>query len=229
MLRAVLLVCGLICGAAHAADITRAEPFSLDRSALAAIDPGKGQAGLAIVRSEVGYRFDSDCRYDRTIYLLGVIRNEAGLQELGQIRLAYRPWLENAPTLRARVLTAGQLRDFDPDDVVESTVQQDGLVYSTTKYLHVPFENLEVGSVVEMQIAHSQRKPSFPEGVAVVQALQPDSPSATFRMTVDVPVQRNYRVSLLGGTSEDEERLERTASGSREPSYGRKATRDRTR
>ncbi len=155
---------------------------------------------LSQVRSEFHYAFDEDGRYDYTNYSMFVIENETGLYELSQLSISYRPWFESQPTVKARVFTDGQFIQLDQKTLVESSISQSGLSYSDVKILHIPLENLQIGSVVELEIQVNQHLSSYRDGVAMMHPLLPAYPTEFLEVSISIPLEGTYKVGLEGQT-----------------------------
>ncbi len=155
-------------------------------------------ASLTTIRSRSRITLDEDGRYDVYTNTLLLVENEAGLAALGQLIFQYRPWFESRPEIRTRVYTRRQFHELDPSTMVESSINQSGLVYSDTKIVHVPLEKLQVGSFVELEVLQRQHQTSFEGGVNILLPLSVSVPTGLQVIDLDLPSGDNIRYGIEG-------------------------------
>ncbi|XOV88191.1 MAG: DUF3857 domain-containing protein [Pseudomonadota bacterium] len=186
--------------AAHA---DTAPPFSMDSGEFALVQQryvGAQGTDLHIVRSSTRYLFREDGAYDSLNYSLMVIASDQGLQQIGRLGFAYRPWFEEPPEIRVRVYTGGKISNFD--QTVESSIAQQGLIYGDLRVVHLQLEGVQIGSVIELEINQRQRRSAFPAGVNLIHPIQRNSTVEALEVIVSVPSGSGFKVGLEGAELE---------------------------
>lgn len=109
---------------------------------------------IDILLQEQVWRFDEEGRRTRIYRLVWVPRTEEAVRLWGGVTAYWRPWREERPEVRARVITdSGEVHELDPSTLTEQTSETESVtIYSTDKELVGPLPQVTVGAVVEQEI-----------------------------------------------------------------------------
>ncbi|MGD0840991.1 MAG: DUF3857 domain-containing protein [Candidatus Acidiferrales bacterium] len=178
--------------------------FSDDPSALyAAASSANPPAGTAVVvlDDEESYVFDAQGSSVDTIYVVYKILTQNGVDDWDNVALAWEPWHENRPTIRARVITPDKVvHPLDPKTITDSPESQDDdKVYSDRRVVRAPLPAIAPGSLVEVEESIVETSPIFNNGVAIRYYFGRYVPVQFTRLAIDAPASLplRYTTQLL--------------------------------
>ncbi len=210
--------------AAHAAlpAATPAEPW-LDTPLTS--DPGTALAAAAALRvpgdppvqillDEARYVFATDGRRTVTRRLVVRLLKEEAFEEYGSVEAVWKPWKDEAPRLRARVVRRdGSVLVLDPATVADRPAQSESDVFDDRQVRGAPLPGLEEGALVEWETVESEKRP-FPGGSWDVFHVGGYASVRRSRLVVEAPDALPLKWKVIG-TPALSPSEERTASGVR--------------
>lgn len=127
------------------------------------------------------------------------VDHEAGLDGWRTIGAIWKPWNQDRPELRARVITPdGRVHDLDPATIGESPFQDDTKVFDDRKRLAAPLPQLCVGALAEVQVVTRELAPAFAVGSLVSMVLRQPVPVLQTRVLVEAPEAMPLKWKVLG-------------------------------
>src|SRR5690242_21707825 len=83
----------------------------------------KSGTDVVVLCDEESYRFDTDGKALRTVYVSYKVLSQRGAEEWDALSADWRPWNEEKPQIRARVVTPdGVVHTLDPKTLVDGPV-----------------------------------------------------------------------------------------------------------
>jgi transglutaminase-like putative cysteine protease len=143
-----------------------AAPADVLKAASALPRPADATADLLL--EEHTWAFDAQQRATFTYRLVFRPLTSEAAADWAHISMAWDPWHEERPEIRARVIGAsGQVHTLDPSTFTEAGAEERGSeVYSDRRVLRAPIPAVEPGAVVEEVVILRERAPEFEAGVA---------------------------------------------------------------
>ena len=196
----VILVCSQPVAAAESP--TNAPHFSLTPQALqaaaSAAQPPEGTA-VSVIELQETYSFDADGSNLYTQYFVYKVLSPAAADSgWNELRIAWSPWREDKPTMRARVIAPdGTSFALDLATLVDSPVHEtDSSIYSDERVLRAPLPAFSPGAVVETEIVMKERLPFTGAGNARRSFLRLAQPIQHIRVTLEAPdsIPLHYRL-----------------------------------
>lgn len=181
------------------------EPFTDDVSTVlaAAATPDRAEQGVRVLLEDVSHRYDESGRAVHTRRLVYRLDSPAGVDGWDQVIAAWRPWYQERPEIRARVIEpGGTVRWLDPATVAEVPLEETAPdVLSDSLELRAPLPGVTVGAVVEEQVVTRERVPVFEAGVSASLVVGFSVPSQGTRLVLDAPASLPlaWRTQLLDG------------------------------
>ena len=122
----------------------------------------------------------------RVVYRLG-----SDMEGWTTAQVSYRPWRQQKPVLRARVITPeGRELQLDQKAIAESPMRDLGAeVFGDSRLLRGPLPALTSGAVVEFHTLVTDTAPLFDRGMAQYLGLGYTSPTLRTRITLEAPVE----------------------------------------
>lgn len=152
-----------------AADSWSGPAFSSDPQALlkdaSAITPAAG-VNVLVLLEETHFSYNAAGRETYTRRQVARIVTKDGAEAWAKTSTHWKPWLQEKPQIRARVVTAdGQVHLLDPQTIAEAPGQNhDSDVYSDSRDLEAPLPAIAAGAVVEEVTVIHDRVPEFEAG-----------------------------------------------------------------
>ncbi len=170
-----------------------AEPFTADAEALAAaaaertVEEG---VDLEILLQEAHFHFDEAGRLERRIRSIFHVLTPVGLRQLATVEVAWSPWHQERPQLKARVVTVdGTEHWLDPTTAAEAPVYEDMPdILSDRLLLRAPLPAVAVGAVIEREAVVRDTEPSFSDGTVHGFSFARTYPVRRARLVVEAPV-----------------------------------------
>ncbi|HMB54236.1 MAG TPA: DUF3857 domain-containing protein, partial [Thermoanaerobaculia bacterium] len=168
-----------------------AEPFAADTAAIAAaaaeLEPAA--EGGRVLLEEIVVRYDEDGRQEYRRREVVRIESQAAVSSWNDLAAQWRPWHQERPELRVRVIAAdGTVRTLDPATVAEVPVEEQGVrVISDARRLRAPAPGLAVGTVLESEVTLRDTKPLFEAGVVGRMVIGYGVPVEATRLVLDAP------------------------------------------
>jgi transglutaminase-like putative cysteine protease/tetratricopeptide (TPR) repeat protein len=162
--------------------------------------------GMAVIEllEETRITFDrTGCRETHYRYVFRV-DHESGLDGWRTIGAIWKPWNQERPVLKARVITPDGLEHtLDQATIGESPVHEDARVFDDRKRLTAPLPKLCVGALAEVEILTRETTPAFPEGTLVSVNLRQPVPVLQTRVVVESPEEMplKWKVLNLSGST----------------------------
>ena len=116
------------------------------------------------------------------------VLTQKGAEDWDSLSVAWEPWHEARPVIRARVIAPDfTVHTLDPNTVTEAPARGgDYKTYSDGKRLRAPFPAIAPGVVVEEEYTETETEPLFAPGrVGRVELGQEDVPVAHSRVVFD--------------------------------------------
>ncbi len=172
-----------------------ADGATVNRAA-STVNPKPG-TDVVVLSEEENYVFDVDGKAVHTHYLVYKILTQNGAQGWDAISLAWEPWHEERPTMRARVITPDNLvHALDPKTISDAPAREGGeKTYGDGRVLRAPLPAIAPGSVVEEEEVSKERAPFFGAGVVVRNYFGGTVPVERSMLTLDAPASLPLRYS----------------------------------
>ncbi len=185
------------------ADPWSAPDFSVDPKTLyeAASDvPVPDGANVVELVEDESYTFDDSGRMNHVGRVVYKVLTQKGAEDWDSLSVAWEPWHEARPVIRARVIAPDfTVHTLDPNTVTEAPARGgDYKTYSDGKRLRAPFPAIAPGVVVEEEYTETETEPLFAPGrVGRVELGQADVPVAHSRVVFDSPAALPLRTETL--------------------------------
>ena len=165
-------------------------PFAKDtQSILAAARTFRtdSDGGLVMLLESWHFRIDAKGLCSTTLRRVYLVESEHAQAVLGSAALHFRPWYEEPPKLRARVITAqGRVHLLDPATVADSpTRDPDEGIFSDTRVMQAPLPAVSAGSVVEYEFAIREKQPLLDAGQVKRVSVTPYVPVQRFHVVIE--------------------------------------------
>ena len=148
---------------------------------------GAASTQLQTLLSEDRYVFDAEGR--RTLTRRRVLRvlTDAGVEDAATVEAYWKPWRDEPPLLRARVIRKdGTVIVLDPSSVSDKPVSEDEDVFDDRRLRQAPLPGVESGAVVETEVVTSE-KTALPGGTRYFSFLGWAEPARRYRVVVKAP------------------------------------------
>ncbi len=164
------LLLGLLPASLRGADEPWLEkPFSADPSAAlkAAEKPLPGETeenteGIRVLLDEARYSLDAEGRATVSRRRVVKVLTADAVEGADTVQATWKPWLEAAPLLRARVIRPnGAVLVLDPKTIDESPASPDPGLFDDRKLLRAPIPGVEAGAIVEWETTKTRTTPPF--------------------------------------------------------------------
>ena len=194
IVRALLACLVLAAGSVLAEEPWLEAPFRADPAAVLRASeqklPGETEENSAWYRlllDESRWIFESDGRYSTTRRRVLRVLSHEGAEEMGSVAASWKPWNEERPILRARVIRKdGTVLVLDEKTIAESPASSDPLLFDDRQVLRAPLPGMEPGAVVEWEVVTTRTTPP-PSGALGSQLLAYPYPAGRIRLRVEAP------------------------------------------
>jgi len=138
-------------------------------------------------------------RVYRSVYQ---VRSAAAVQQWSEAQTSWEPWIEDRPSLRARVVTSdGRTFALDPKTIETTTPNgQGGDIYTDRSLLRAPLPGIARGAVVELEIDTHEKTPMFDRGMVESFVFVSGVQTQKARLVVDAPVSLPIKFVLTNGS-----------------------------
>ncbi|MFN7988388.1 MAG: DUF3857 domain-containing protein [Thermoanaerobaculia bacterium] len=167
----------------------RAGPAAVLRASAAKLagESEENSGWFRLLLDESRWTFEADGRYSVAHRRVLRILSHEGAAEMGSISAQWKPWIEDAPVFRARVVRPdGTVLLLDEKSVTETPASSDPLLFDDRRLLRAPLPGLEPGAVVEWEVV-TRRKSAAPAGALGTQPLAFSFPAARIRCRLEAP------------------------------------------
>jgi tetratricopeptide (TPR) repeat protein len=177
------------------------EPFSISPRDLLALPRSQASTAEDLTHSLIWQdtvRFDALGRRTMRFHRIYRILSPVAVENADKVTLRWSPWLQEAPILKARVITpAGEERWLDPGTISQQNVG--GAGESSRRLLTAPLPALEVGAVVEFTLTTPEVEPLLPGGGTRLNLrLGTDTPAEGVRLEISAPKELAVRQRVVG-------------------------------
>ena len=151
-----------------------------------------------LLLDDTHWTLTADGRLAQSVHQVVYVHTEAAVPTMSGIGISWSPWLEDAPSLRARVIADdGTERWLKEDEVaVGSPRQGTGGLYTTDKTLEAPLPGVRAGVVVEQSYTRSPSRALSPTGTAFTWMAGRIEPVLLSRLVIDTPRDLELRSTL---------------------------------
>ncbi len=180
-----------------------AAPFHSDTKSLLEesqkIQPIEGES-IRILIDEYRYSFDKQGRAIETHRQVYRVTAKEAPEDWALVEKDYRPWHQERPALRARVVTPdGSVHTLDQKTLTDSpTIQLDATIFSDGRNLRAPLPAIREGAIVEWETVVREKAPLLDAGVVRRVFLPNHMPMESFRLTIEAPASLPVRVRSHG-------------------------------
>jgi Flp pilus assembly protein TadD len=161
----------------------------------------KEGADVVVLDEEESYVFDSDGKALHTHYLVYKVLTQKGAEGWDGISVAWQPWHEERPTMRARVVTPDNaIHGLDPNTITDAPARDDDdKTYGDGRILRAPLPAIAPGSVVEEEEVSKERAALFGAGVVVRNYFGRMVPVRSSKLVIEAPssMPLHYAIRLL--------------------------------
>lgn len=167
---------------------------------LAAAKAVPADAAVTVLRNDIAIAVDARARVERRERLVFAIRQAVGADDWGTLRLGWRPFYQERPTVRGRVIGPdGAVTPFDLALIHDApAVMESPQVFSDRRDLSVPLPRLVVGAVVEEEFVTTDREPLSAAGTVSWEGVNRDQPIARYTLTISHPTARPITLVTRG-------------------------------
>jgi transglutaminase-like putative cysteine protease/tetratricopeptide (TPR) repeat protein len=167
---------------------------------LAAAKAVPADAAVTVLRNDIAIAVDARGRVERRERLVFAIRQAVGADDWGTLRLGWRPFYQERPTVRGRVIGPdGAVTPFDLALIHDApAVMESPQVFSDRRDLSVPLPRLVVGAVVEEEFVTTDREPLSAAGTVSWEGVSRDQPIARYTLTISHPTARPITLVTRG-------------------------------
>jgi tetratricopeptide (TPR) repeat protein/transglutaminase-like putative cysteine protease len=130
----------------------------------------------------------------RLLYRIGMGEPE----NWSNLAVAWRPWYQERPTIRARVITAAASQvELDRKTITESPLgESSGDTFNDARVLRGPLPAIAPGAIVETQVVLKDIRPVFEQGIATYIPVGHDVPTLQTRISVEAPPLMSLKHSI---------------------------------
>ena len=159
------------------------------------VKPG---ADVVVLDEEDAYVFNADGKSVHTHYLAYKVLTQKGAEGWDAIGVAWEPWHEERPEVRARVITPDNaVHPLDPKTITDTPArEEDEKTYGDGRVLRAPLPAIAPGSVVEEEEVSKETAPFFGAGVLVQSYFGRMVPTQQLKLTIDAPTSLPLKYSL---------------------------------
>ncbi|MFQ5664341.1 MAG: DUF3857 domain-containing protein [Terriglobia bacterium] len=165
---------------------------------------------IVVLLKEQTYVFDSKGQSIYTWRLVYRILSARGLERWSKTEMAWAPWYQEPPSIRARVITPdGNEHVLDPSTLGEfPELQADPDVYTDRRILRAPLPAVTVGAVVEEEVVLREKSVLFGPGGVQAVYFGEYFPVLQARLVIDAPASLplHYVTRLLPAIPRREEK-----------------------
>ena len=188
-------------GEADGSDIWNSPRFSADGATLnkaASSVTVKPETDVLVLDEEDTHVFEADGKKIHTHYLVYKVLTQKGVDGWDSTSLAWQPWHEDRPTMRARVITPDNaIHMLDPKTITDAPARDDeDKTYGDGRVLRAPLPAMAPGSVVEEEEVISESAPFFGAGVVERSYFGRAVPVQRMKLTLDAPSSLPLRYSM---------------------------------
>ncbi len=147
--------------------------------------------------------FDGEGRRTLTRRRVMRVLTDAGVEDAATVEAYWKPWRDEPPLLRARVIRKdGTEIVLDPASVSDKPVSEDDDVFDDRRLRQAPLPGVESGAVVETEVVTSE-KTALPGGTRNFSFLGWAEPARRYRVVVKAPdgLPLAFRVRGISGLS----------------------------
>jgi tetratricopeptide (TPR) repeat protein/transglutaminase-like putative cysteine protease len=209
VLTAAAVAAAVVVCAAVPATATAGAGDALDKPAFTATAKellaaaGAAPAGdwpVVVLREDVHATFDADGKEVRRWRMVFVVRSQAGVDTWGTLVGGYRPFYQDRPVVRARVIApGGTIAELDPTLVTDAPrYEESATVFSDARNIEAPLPRLAVGAVVEEEIVITDRIAMLAAGTTDGVGFGNAVPTASTVITVSAPIALHLKRSERG-------------------------------
>ncbi len=190
----------------HASSSSAAEPWlasplaSDPKAALAsaAALAGNGDGAIRVLLEEERHSFDAEGRKTSTSRRVFLVNSVDGLEEYGTVNSSWKPWRDEPPSLRARVIHEdGTVRTLDPATIGDLPASSDPDIFDDRRIRSAPLPGLSVGALVEWETTEREKAP-FPGGTLGAFTMGYSVPVHRFRLSIETPPELPFAFKTYG-------------------------------
>jgi hypothetical protein len=175
---------------ALAADPWDAPPFTADPKALleAAKKVNAGEHDVVFLLDEETTSAEADGRVHTRLHDVFSVVTAKGVEALDSRSVAWAPWYDERPVIRARVIGAdGTVHTLDPKSITEASAGYERSIFSDQRVLHAPLPGVAAGSIVEVEIELLGKSVIPGAGKTGLFTFAGDKPEEVVRLTLEGP------------------------------------------
>lgn len=157
--------------------------------ALAANAPKANDVGVVILFDEGHYRLGAGGVVEKRFHQIFLVVDSAKADGWESVGGGWAPWMQNQPTLRARVLSPkDSFHELDPKTFETPQLPSgDAHTYSDWRSMRVPLPAFHTGSLVEWELVITQNRSLTDPGDDEMFTFGATAPVAKSRVTVEYP------------------------------------------
>lgn len=162
--------------------------------------PADPMFGVIQLVEDNRFLLDEENRLTATYHYIFRVDHESALSGWGRLQVAWQPWLNARPTIRARVITPdGQVHFLNPDTLGESTAQDESQdAFGDRRILRGPLPQLQVGAVAEVEVQVRDQRPFARSGLRRTFPLAYPVPVHASRLVLETPASTHLKHRIYG-------------------------------
>src|SRR5581483_1321012 len=142
---------------------------------------------ITILLDDHHYSVHSDGRIDSVIRRVYRIDQQDAVEDWAAVEQGYRPWHQNKPELRARVIGIdGAEHWLDPKTIADAPAREvESNIFSDDRIVRAPLPSVAAGSVVEYEITTRDRAPLLDAGTSLRIIVDDATPIQRFHAVIE--------------------------------------------
>src|SRR5262245_9258288 len=151
-----------------------------------------GDWPAVVLRSDDVRSVDDDGKVVSRWRWVFVVRNQSAVDDWGTLSSTYRPFYQDKPVIRARVIAPdGTVSELDQTLITEAPeVEESATVFSDSRVIQAPLPRLQIGSIVEEEITTTDREPILAAGSVELIRIGSTVPVLSTRIDLSAPLSR---------------------------------------
>ena len=155
-------------------------------------------ADVVVLLDERRYEFDASNRVKMTRHLIFRVDSPQGVTDWGTVDGYWRPWYQQRPSVRARVIASnGVVHQLDPKVLSDAAARRDETaVFEDARVYGGPLPAVGVGAVVEEEVVTEDTRPLSTAGLVLRAYIGRYVPVLATRVILNAPNALAFKYSL---------------------------------
>jgi len=178
------------------------QPFAVEPaaalSAAEKLSPEGETSGVHVLLDESKVVFDAEGRRVTTTRHVFLLLKAEAAEEWGTVEAEWKPWKDEPPVLRARVIRKnGTVLTLDPSTVADRPLSSGEDIFDDRRERSAPLPGLEAGALVETETVEKESR-AFPGGSHGAFSLRNQLPTQRMRFILEAPAALSVKTAVRG-------------------------------